>query len=207
LRWFARTPYARRAINSIKNPIALLDWEIVPMPGIDMNAELEKQAEIAAYCIDHPNGDDSARTLFEQVVEDVLLGAGAIEMQLSDDESRPLWMWPVDGLTIQIFPGWAGGVNEARYIQIVGYGNFVGNGIGQQVLLRNDELIYIRPNPISATPFGCGPLGLFLRFRAIPTPRSLTGRGANDADHRLPARVDVDVLHGHLTAGPCRDGG
>jgi hypothetical protein len=51
----------------------------------------------------------------------------------------------------------AGGTNEARYIQIVGYGNFVGNGIGQQVLLRNDELIYIRPNLTSATPFG-GPL-------------------------------------------------
>jgi hypothetical protein len=32
-------------------------------------------------------------------------------------------MWTVDDLTIQIFPGWAGGVNEARYIQIVGYGN------------------------------------------------------------------------------------
>jgi hypothetical protein len=27
----------------------------------------------------------------------------------------------------------------------------------------------------------------------IPTPRR-----SNDADHRLPARVDVDVLHGHL---------
>jgi hypothetical protein len=90
----------------------LLDWEIVPMPGIDMNAELEKQAEIAAYCIDHPNGDDSARTLFEQVVEDILLGAGAIEMQISGDANRPLWMWPVDGLTIQIFPGWAGGLER-----------------------------------------------------------------------------------------------
>ena len=42
-------------------------------------------------------------------------------MQLSNDEQRPLWMWPVDGLTIQIFPGWAGGATEARYIQIVGH--------------------------------------------------------------------------------------
>jgi len=36
-----------------------------------------------------------ARTLFEQVVEDILLGAGAIEQQLSGDPMRPLWMWPV----------------------------------------------------------------------------------------------------------------
>ena len=35
----------------------------------------------------------------------------------------------------------------------------------------------------------CFALGLFLRFRSIPTPRS-----TDDADHRLPARIDVDVL-------------
>jgi len=29
------------------------------------------------------------------VVEDILLGAGAIEQQLSGDPMRPLWMWPV----------------------------------------------------------------------------------------------------------------
>ena len=48
LRYFARTPYARRAVNAIKNPIALLDWEIAPMPGVEMNADLEKQIDIAA---------------------------------------------------------------------------------------------------------------------------------------------------------------
>jgi hypothetical protein len=190
LRWFARTPYARRAINTIKNPIASLDWEIVPMAGIDMNSELEKQAEIAAYCIDHPNIDDSARTLFEQIVEDVLLGAGAIEMQVSGDPNRPLWMWPVDGLTIQIFPGWAGGTNEARYIQIVGYGNFVGNGIGQQVLLRNDELIYIRPNPTSATPFGCGPLEI--AFNAVSRILGVGEFAGNVAMNARPSiRLDL----------------
>jgi hypothetical protein len=40
-------------------------------------------------------------------------------------------------------------------------------------------------------------MGSFLRFRAIPTPQSFTGRGADDADHSLRARVDVDVLHRH----------
>jgi hypothetical protein len=35
--------------------------------------------------------------------------------------------------------------------------------------------------------------GLFLRFRVIPSPRC-----ADDADHSLPARVDMDMLHGHL---------
>ncbi|WP_024516830.1 phage portal protein [Bradyrhizobium sp. Tv2a-2] len=159
LRWFALNPYARRAINAIKNPIAMLEWEITPLDRDEKgNSELDRQIEIATFCFDHPNNDDSFRTLTEQVTEDILLGAGALETQLSGDEQRPLWMWPVDGLTIQIYPLWDGNPADPRYVQIVGYGNFVGNGMGQQVQLRNDELIYIRPNPSSATPFGHGPL-------------------------------------------------
>jgi hypothetical protein len=157
LRWFSLNPYARRAINSIKNPIAMLEWEIVPTDGQHPNSELQRQIDVASYCIDHPNLDDSARTLFEQVAEDIMLGAGAIEMQQGADPLRPLWMWPVDGLTIQIYPGWAGGSTEARYVQIVGNGNFVGT-TSEQIMLRNDELMYIRPNPSTATPFGHGPL-------------------------------------------------
>jgi hypothetical protein len=193
LRWFSRTPYPRRAINAIKNSIALLDWEVVPMPGIDMNPELEKQAEVAAYCLDHPNLDDSARTFIEQIVEDILHGAGAAEMQLSGDPNRPLWMWPVDGLTIQIFPGWNGQPNEARYVQIVGYGNFVGNGLGQQVMLRNDEIIYIRPNPTSAVPFGYGPLEV--AFNSISRSLGVGEFAGNVATNARPS-IGLDLGEG-----------
>lgn len=196
LRYFVRTPYARRAVNAIKNPIALLDWEIVPVHGVEMNTELEKQIEIASYCIDHPNGDDSARTMFEQVVEDILLGAGAIEKQLSGDPMRPLWMWPVDGLTIQIYPAWSGAVSEARYVQVVGYGNFAGNGEGRQVLLRNDELIYIRPNPSSATPFGTGPVEV--AFNSISRLLGVGEFAGNVATNARPS-IGLDLGEG---AGP-----
>jgi hypothetical protein len=33
-----------------------------------------------------------------------LVGAAAIELQLGGDKLRPLWMFPVDGLSIQIYP-------------------------------------------------------------------------------------------------------
>lgn len=159
LRWFSLNPYTRRAINAIKNPIAMLEWEIVPKQGVDMNSELERQIEVASYCIEHPNHDDSARTLMEQLVEDILLGAGALEMQVGADQERPLWLFPVDGLTIQIYPHWKGDPDEARYAQIVGYGNYVGTPTDASVInLRNDELMYIRPNPTTATPFGHGPV-------------------------------------------------
>jgi hypothetical protein len=37
LRYFSHAPFARRAINAIKNPIKMLDWEITPLDGIDLN--------------------------------------------------------------------------------------------------------------------------------------------------------------------------
>lgn len=156
LRYFAQTPYARRAINAIKNPIVELEWEIVPAAGMTESAELKRQAEIATYCLTNPNADDSWRSLAEQVIEDVLAGAGAMETQLSGDPLRPLWLYPVDGLSIQVYPGWSGKPEEARYAQSVGYGSYAGGGV--RVDLRDDEIIYIRPNPSTATPFGLGPL-------------------------------------------------
>lgn len=194
MRWFAKSPYARRAINAIKNPISLLEWEISPLVGIDLNSELERQIEIAAYCFDHPNHDDSFCSFIEQVTEDILLGAGAAEVQSSGDELRPLWMWPVDGLTIQIYGGWAGGTNEARYIQIVGYGNFVGNGIGQQVLLRDDELMYMRPNPSSAVPFGTGPLEV--AFNSVSRMLGVGEFAGNVASNARPS-VALDLGEGY----------
>lgn len=156
LRAFSKTPYARRAINRIKNPICMLEWEVVPLPGVTETPELARQIEVATYCLSNPNGDDSWRSLAEQVLEDTLIGAGAIETQVSGDPLRPLWMWPVDGLSIQVYPAWAGNADEARYAQAVGNGTQIGGG--PLIQLRDDELIYVRPNPTTSSPFGTGPL-------------------------------------------------
>lgn len=157
LRNFSRNVYARRAINAVKNPIALLEWEVKPKNGVQITPELAAQIETATYCLEHPNADDSFRTWVEQVVEDVMHGAGASEIQTTGDPLRPLWMFPVDGLTIQINPRWAGNDDEVRFVQVPGYGSTVGTS-GFSVPLRNDELMYIRPNPSTYSPFGLGPL-------------------------------------------------
>ena len=156
LRAFARTPYARRAINAVKNPIAMLDWEVAPVRGVDLTPELQRQIDSVTRSLERPNGDDSFRTLAEQVIEDMLCGAGAIEMQLGGSELRPLWLWPTDGLSIQLYPGWSGAPDEARYAQGIGYGGYSTGS--NSIQLRDDELIYIRPNPSTSSPFGLGPL-------------------------------------------------
>lgn len=156
LRKFAKTPYARRAIKRIKDPIAGLPWEIVPAPGVKLNAALQEQIDTATRCMKSPNSDDSFRTFVEQVVEDALVaGAGVWEHQLGGDAVRPLWMWPVDALSIQIYAAWSGKPSEARYCQTLGYGN-VGGVAGKD--LRNDELVYMRVDPTTESPFGLGPL-------------------------------------------------
>jgi len=66
-------------------------------------------------------------------------------------------MWPVDGLSISIFAGWNGQPDAARYFQTNGYSG-LGNLAGDGVRLRNDELVYIRPNPNTMEPFGVGSL-------------------------------------------------
>jgi Phage portal protein len=204
LRWFSLNPYARRAINAVKNPIAMLEWEIVPIDGQHPNSELQRQIDVASYCIDHPNIDDSARTLFEQVAEDILHGAGAVELQSSGDLLRPLWMWPVDGLSIQIYPGWSGAPNEARYLQTVGYGNFAGSGTAQSIQLRNDELMYIRPNPSTATPFGHGPLEI--AFNTISKILGVGEFAGNVASNARPSiGLDLGEGAGPETLGAFRD--
>jgi HK97 family phage portal protein len=156
LRYFSRTPFARRAINAIKNPIAHLEFEIVPIKGVKLNKILEKQIEVAMECFLHPNRDDNSISFFEAIIEDYLVfGAGCIEQQLSGNPDRPLWMWPVDAQSIKIFPGWSGAKNEAHYIQTMGYNNV---GVYQGVELTNDELIYIKANPSTESPYGYGPL-------------------------------------------------
>lgn len=182
LRYFAKTPYARRAINAIKNPISMMEWEVVPLPGIKTSPELERQIETATYCLANPNRDDSFRSLMEQVLEDTLCGAGAIETQVSGDAVRPVWMYPVDGLSIQLYPAWSGDDREPRYAQMVGAGY---SGGDRAIPLRDDELIYIRPNPTTASPFGLGPLEV--AFTSISRALGVGEFAANVSSNAKPS--------------------
>lgn len=151
LQRFAEHPIIRRAINVLKNPIVELEWEIGAVSGLDMTPDMEKRAAIVRHCFDVPNNDDDWHTLLEQVIDDTLTYAGAIELETSSDPEHPLWLYPVDGSSIRLFVGWSQKANEARYSQYTGY-------TGGEILLRNDQLCYIRTNPRTSTPFGFTPV-------------------------------------------------
>jgi HK97 family phage portal protein len=156
LRRFAETPVARRAINLVKDRIASMDWQVRVRRGYTASEVPDASARLNALrrALEEPNASDSFRTLFEQVIEDTLVGGfGAIEMETTGDDSLPFHLYPVDGATIQIDPAWKGDPSQPRYAQQTGR-------VGPEALipLLDDELMYIRLNPRSHTPFGLGRL-------------------------------------------------
>ncbi len=156
LRRFSETPVARKAINTIKDRIVGMRWRIQARPGRSLGAaaDLDLRAQILTDNFDNPNPDDSFRSLSEQVLEDVIVGGfGAIEVETTGDPQRPLGLWPVDGATIRMRSDWDGMRDSPRYAQVTGK-----SGPDDTIVLNDDELIYIRLNPRTFTPFGLGRL-------------------------------------------------
>jgi len=156
LRRFAETPVVRRAINVIKDRIAALDWQVRVRRGVRVGdvAFAEKKLQALRRMLEEPNAVDSYRTLMEQVIEDALTGGyGAIEMEPTGDSDRPAMLWAVDGASIRINARWDGQAETPRYAQAL-----PGQLESSAVELRDDQLMYVRMNPRSFTPFGLGPL-------------------------------------------------
>src|SRR3984957_12214790 len=156
LRKFSETPVVRRAINVVKNKIASMDWQVKVRRDYSGATVENADARMKALrqCLEEPNTADSFRVLWEQVLEDLLVGGfGAVEMEATGDPDRPFHLWAVDGATIQIDAKWDGDPSKPRYAQATGQ-----MGKDALVPLLDDELMYVRLNPRSYTPFGLGRL-------------------------------------------------
>jgi phage portal protein BeeE len=156
LRRFAETPVARKAINTIKDRIAGMKWRVQARRGRALEKLVDGAARVRVLTdnFDQPNPDDSFRSLAEQVLEDVIVGGfGAIELQESGDPEKPLVLWPVDGATIRMKADWDGRPDSVRYVQATQ--QFGPAGL---IELTDEELMYIRLNARTHTPFGLGRL-------------------------------------------------
>jgi len=156
LRRFAETPVARRAINCIKDRIACMDWQILERQdaGPDGAGDRGARARQLRRALEMPNESDSFRTLMEAVIEDVLVGGfGAVEMETTGEAARPVRLYPVDGASIQVNPEWTGDATQPRYAQRTWK-----PGAEGMTPLLDDELMYVKLNPRTHTPFGLGRL-------------------------------------------------
>ncbi|HUK47598.1 MAG TPA: phage portal protein [Terriglobales bacterium] len=154
LRRFSEIPVARRAINTIKDHIAGMRWRVQSKPAAPELPDAEARVQILTRNFNSPNPDDSFRSLSEQVLEDLIVGGfGAVEVEATGNVDHPLALWPVDGSTIKIRADWDGSPTSIRYEQETAKA-----GPNANIQLTDDELIYIRLNPRTFTPFGLGRL-------------------------------------------------
>ena len=161
LRRFSETPVARRAINTIKDRIAGMRWRVQSKPSAQELPDAETRIQLLTRNFECPNPDDSFRSLAEQVLEDLIVGGfGTIEVEATGDAAYPLVLFPVDGATIRIRADWDGLPDSVRYEQVTNRA-----GKDANILLTDEELIYMRLNPRSHTPFGLGRLEV--AFEAI----------------------------------------
>ena len=185
LRYFSRTIYARRGIKALTDPIKLLEWEIAPCKGVKLSKELERQIAIVTECFKRPNRDDSFTTLIEKLIEDYCIyGAGVVEQQLSNNDLRPLWIYPVDAQSIQIYAQWDGSRSDPRYMQTIGYSNV---GLTQGIDLRDDEIIYMVSNPSNETPYGFGPIEI--AFQTISRKIGVETYAGNLTNNATPSKL------------------
>jgi len=180
LRRFAETPVVRRAINLIKDRVASMDWQVRLKRDQDPKkvAFADKRAKTLRRSLEFPNASDSFRTLLEQAIEDALVGGfGAIEMELTSDPAKPFELWAVDGATIRIDPKWDGRPESVRFAQATGLA-----GSEAVIPLEDRQLIYLRMNPRSYTPFGLGPLEVaFETVNAFLSAHRFAGKLASNA--------------------------
>lgn len=156
LRRLGETPVARKAINTIKDRIAGMRWRVQPRSNYSLAGIPDGPARVRILTENFwvPNPEDSFRSLIEQVLEDVIVGGfGAIEVNVTGDPQQPLRLWPVDGATIRINANWDGRASGPRYEQVTGQMGPAGN-----ITLNDEDLIYLRLNPRTHTPFGLGRL-------------------------------------------------
>jgi HK97 family phage portal protein len=178
LRRFAETPVVRRAINLIKDRVAAMQWQVRVRAHYQIPADAGEQLQALRCSLEEPNESDSLRTLLEQVLEDMLVGGfGAVEMELTGDSARPVQLWAVDGATIRINPKWQGGNEVPRYAQ-----QHLLQTPEKAVPLDDDQLMYIRMNPRTHTPFGLGPLEVaFEAVNSLLSAQRFAGKLASNA--------------------------
>ena len=183
IRRFSETPIPRRAINLIKNAVLSLRWEVQPTSGEDdLNPEREQRIQIAEECLKRPNNTESFREWAEAGVEDFLLnGACVFEPRMTPYYQRPFKAWAVDSSTIRIFMDWTEGTpDRPRYAQMTGL-----KGERGIVTFLDSELIYIRDNCRTSTPFGLGKTEIaFLTINNFLGAQDMAGRAGADQVHK-----------------------
>ena len=201
LRRFSETPIPRAAINLITNQTLAKLWEVRVMQEHgtgEPTSEQKKRIDIATACLKQPNDADKCwRTFAKAVLEDIVIGDyGVIEPRITPNYKRPLKMWACDGSTIRTFADWTESTpDRPRWAQMTGL-----KGERGIVAFRDDELIYIKCNSRSNTPFGLGCLEVgFNSVNSFLGIQDMSGKAGSDQVHKTMLWWQASQLSANLS--------
>lgn len=176
LRKFSESPIVYRAISYIRNQVTRLAWDIQPKDGKKLSAAQKKQIEIAKNVLRYPNADDNFSSWTGQLVEDMLvIGMGTSEVkEFKGNPEQPYLLYPIDAASVSIYVDWDGNPTKPRYCQFDIH--------NQRVEFTNKEVLVMKHNPRSATPFGLSPVEVSVQqIQYLLDAQSYAGKTASNA--------------------------
>jgi hypothetical protein len=183
LRRFSETPIPRRAINLVKNGLLQKEWEVTQSVETDeLTPDVQQRIQIATESLKRPNNQESFREFAEAVLEDLIIGGyGTIEPRMTPYYKRPFKLWAVDGSTIRIFMDYTESTpDRPKFAQMTGL-----KGERGIVTFLSREIIYIRDNVRTSTPFGLGKLEVaFNTVNAFLAAQDMASRAGADQIHK-----------------------
>jgi HK97 family phage portal protein len=176
LRAFSETPIARRAIDYIRNQVSKLDWGIEAKGTKKLTKSQLKQIEIAKNVLANPNPDDNFMSFIGQLIEDMLvIGQGTSEIkEWKGNAEQPFLFYPMDAATVQVYMDWDGNPDNPRYAQIDMH--------GQKVDFTPKEILVMKHNPRTSTPFGLSPIEVCIQqIQYFLDAQAYAGKTASNA--------------------------
>lgn len=174
LRKFAQMPVVRRAINITKNTLFNCTWSI-DKRNIGNDIDFTNEINILSRCLEKPNNGDTFRSLLGATIEDILTGdCGAIEICTSENNERPIWLYPVDGFTLKVCTKQVVNPKDIKYKQT--------RTDGSEIELANEDIMYFNMNNYTYTPLGTSPVEqAFMIIQYLLNAQKYAGTVASNA--------------------------
>jgi len=174
LRRFANTSIPRRAINLVKDGVLGLPWEIAKLDPND-KTDYTDIVKMISGIIRNPNDIDTYKSFWGALLEDTLVGdCGSAEVVKAGRIDKPLYLFPVDGFTMEFVEGWCGQPDYPRFAQTQGF--------AKKSYFMDNDILYIKKNSFTHVPWGLSPLEAAFRYvdyllNAQIYANSVTGKG------------------------------
>lgn len=194
LRNFAQSAIPRRAINIIKDGLFSLPWRIVPVKLEDAD-KYNFEISVIENILNNPNDTDTFKTLFGAVIEDMLVGdCGAAEIVATKKLDKPLYLFPVDGFTLEFVAGWDSSTPDyPRFAQTAKN--------GEKIYFNDQDILYVKKNNFTHVPWGLSPLeSAFMYIDYLLKVNKYSGTAASKGVPKFMINLGENITEAQLIA-------